>query len=232
MRFWRQPCMSYQEVSREQLGLYVRKPKPDVPGGARSWFHGRLRPQQPRPSWVTWAVSFSNAEMPPQAARDPPRARRRRQPAACVRLRRHPHLRPSLALDRPAQICPGSSPSTSLRGCARPLVERLGQHGLLDCRPGRPSPPPLRCRRQRTRSHGPIPQPPPELKFTTRQVPWARSVPLDSHLANLASYSDFLVLGEKATKALLAAERDLLTGTFPSGTVEERYVASLAVARC
>ncbi|MGW4821477.1 class I SAM-dependent methyltransferase [Streptomyces sp. NPDC004227] len=73
---------------------------------------------------------------------------------------------------------------------------------------------------------------PPELTFTTRQVPWARRVPLDTHLANLASYSDFLVLGEKATKAFLAAERDLLTETFPSGTVEERYVVSLAVARC
>ncbi|MGR4850165.1 class I SAM-dependent methyltransferase [Streptomyces sp. LARHCF252] len=72
---------------------------------------------------------------------------------------------------------------------------------------------------------------PPELGFTTRQVSWARSVPLDTHLANLASYSDFLVLGEKATKAFLAAERDFLTGVFPNGTVEERYVVSLAVAR-
>src|SRR6185295_17047326 len=49
---------------------------------------------------------------------------------------------------------------------------------------------------------------PAELDFATRQVSWARSVPLDTHLANLATYSDFLVLGEKATKTFLAAERD------------------------
>ncbi|HEX5568632.1 MAG TPA: hypothetical protein VFY14_17185 [Streptomyces sp.] len=55
-------------------------------------------------------------------------------------------------------------------------------------------------------------------------------VPLDTHLANLASHSDFLVLGEDATKTFLAAEHDRLTEVFPDGTVEERYVVSLAVA--
>ncbi|MFJ3231177.1 class I SAM-dependent methyltransferase [Streptomyces sp. NPDC086787] len=72
---------------------------------------------------------------------------------------------------------------------------------------------------------------PPELGFTTRQMSWSRKVPLDSHLANLASYSDFLMLGEESTRAFLAVERDLLGGVFPDGTVEERYVVSLAVAR-
>ncbi|MFB7933245.1 class I SAM-dependent methyltransferase [Streptomyces sp. NPDC056039] len=71
---------------------------------------------------------------------------------------------------------------------------------------------------------------PAELDFARRQVSWTRSVPLDTHLANLASYSDFLVLGEDATKTFLAEERDLLTRVFPNGTVEERYVVSLAVA--
>lgn len=71
---------------------------------------------------------------------------------------------------------------------------------------------------------------PPELSFVTRQVSWTRSVPLETHLANLASYSDFLVLGKNATETFLAAERDLLTEVFPNGTVEERYVVSLAVA--
>ncbi|MFF7309225.1 methyltransferase domain-containing protein [Streptomyces sp. NPDC008137] len=71
---------------------------------------------------------------------------------------------------------------------------------------------------------------PAELDFVRRQVSWTRSVPLDTHLANLASYSDFLVLGEDATKTFLAEERDLLTDAFPNGTVEERYVVSLAVA--
>ncbi|MDT6985217.1 class I SAM-dependent methyltransferase [Streptomyces lusitanus] len=70
---------------------------------------------------------------------------------------------------------------------------------------------------------------PPELTFLTRQVSWTRSVPLETHLANLASYSDFLVLGEDATETFLAAERDILTETFPDGTVEECYVVSLAV---
>jgi SAM-dependent methyltransferase len=70
---------------------------------------------------------------------------------------------------------------------------------------------------------------PPELSFVHRQVSWTRSVPLDTHLANLASYSDFLVLGETATKRFLAEERDFLTDVFPNGTVEEQYVVSLAV---
>lgn len=59
---------------------------------------------------------------------------------------------------------------------------------------------------------------------------WTRSVPLETHLANLAGYSDFLVLGENATATFPAAERDLLIEAFPNGTVEERYVVSLAVA--
>ncbi|MFG2630384.1 class I SAM-dependent methyltransferase [Streptomyces sp. NPDC048473] len=71
---------------------------------------------------------------------------------------------------------------------------------------------------------------PPDLSFVNRQVSWTRGVPLDTHLANLASYSDFLVLGKKATKTFLASERELLTEVFPNGTVEERYVVSLAVA--
>lgn len=71
---------------------------------------------------------------------------------------------------------------------------------------------------------------PPELGFAERQITWSRNVPLDSHLANLATYSDFLVLGEKGTRAFLAEERDRLLDVFPRGTVEERYVVSLALA--
>ncbi|WP_406858882.1 class I SAM-dependent methyltransferase [Streptomyces sp. HUAS MG47] len=70
-----------------------------------------------------------------------------------------------------------------------------------------------------------------ELDFGTRQVAWSRSVPLDRHLANLASHSAFLMLGEQGTAEFLAAERALLTAVFPDGTVEERYVVSLGVAR-
>ncbi|MFF3215703.1 class I SAM-dependent methyltransferase [Streptomyces sp. NPDC002886] len=71
---------------------------------------------------------------------------------------------------------------------------------------------------------------PPKLGFVHRHVPWTRSVPLDTHLANLASYSDFLVLGKEATNTFMAQERDLLTEVFPNRMVEERYVVSLAVA--
>ncbi|GAA2480154.1 class I SAM-dependent methyltransferase [Streptomyces thermolineatus] len=71
---------------------------------------------------------------------------------------------------------------------------------------------------------------PARLDFVTRRMAWTRTVPLDTHLANLATYSDFLVLGENGTRAFLAAERDLLNEVFPNGMVEERYVVSLAVA--
>ena len=71
---------------------------------------------------------------------------------------------------------------------------------------------------------------PPGLGFVTRQVSWSRSVPLDTHLANLATYSDFIVLGKDVREAFLAEERGLLAEIFPDGTVEEHYVASLAVA--
>ncbi|MFI1451274.1 class I SAM-dependent methyltransferase [Streptomyces virginiae] len=70
---------------------------------------------------------------------------------------------------------------------------------------------------------------PPELDFTTRRIPWTRAVPLTTHLANLATYSDFLMLGKNATDTFLATERNLLTQIFPDGTIEEQYVVSLAV---
>ncbi|MEE4492932.1 class I SAM-dependent methyltransferase [Streptomyces sp. BE230] len=73
---------------------------------------------------------------------------------------------------------------------------------------------------------------PPELDFVHRHVPWTRSVPLDMHLANLASYSDFLVLGKEATSTFIAEERDLLAELFPHRMVKEHYVVSLAVATC
>ncbi|MFC9816929.1 class I SAM-dependent methyltransferase [Streptomyces virginiae] len=67
--------------------------------------------------------------------------------------------------------------------------------------------------------------------FTTRSVRWSRQVPLDAHLANLASHSAFLMLGEAGTRAYFAAEREKLAPLFPDGTVEESYVVSLNVTR-
>jgi SAM-dependent methyltransferase len=73
---------------------------------------------------------------------------------------------------------------------------------------------------------------PAELGFVHRHVQWTRSIPLDMHLANLASYSDFLVLGKEATSTFISQERNLLSEAFPSRMVEEHYVVSLAVATC
>ncbi|WP_328298102.1 class I SAM-dependent methyltransferase [Streptomyces sp. NBC_00435] len=66
--------------------------------------------------------------------------------------------------------------------------------------------------------------------FTTRTVSWSRRIPLESHLANLASHSAFLLLGEAGTREFLDAERARLDPVFPDGVVEEPYVVTLSVA--
>ncbi|MEI7033815.1 class I SAM-dependent methyltransferase [Streptomyces pratensis] len=68
------------------------------------------------------------------------------------------------------------------------------------------------------------------LGFRTRHVAWSRRVPIDVHLANIATYSGFLVADPAAARDCLGHERALLSGLFPDGTVEEAYVVSLAVA--
>ncbi|KOU17558.1 class I SAM-dependent methyltransferase [Streptomyces sp. WM6368] len=67
-------------------------------------------------------------------------------------------------------------------------------------------------------------------EFATRSVRWSRHVTLDDHLANLASHSAFLLLGEAGTREYLAGERELLNPLFPDGTVEEQYVVNISVA--
>ncbi|OKK19148.1 methyltransferase [Streptomyces sp. CB00455] len=67
--------------------------------------------------------------------------------------------------------------------------------------------------------------------FTTRSVPWSRRIRLEDHLANLASHSAFLLLGEAGTREFTDAERERLLALFPDGSVEERYVVGLSVAR-
>ncbi|GAA4891910.1 class I SAM-dependent methyltransferase [Streptomyces coeruleoprunus] len=71
---------------------------------------------------------------------------------------------------------------------------------------------------------------PVELGLVHRRVRWSRRVSLESHLANLTSHSEFLVLGEPGTSAFLAEERRLLSALFPDGTIEERYVTDLSLA--
>ncbi|MER6126775.1 methyltransferase domain-containing protein [Streptomyces sp. NPDC001795] len=71
----------------------------------------------------------------------------------------------------------------------------------------------------------------PELPaHTHRVVRWSRTVPVDTHLANIGSHSYFLVLGEEGAKAFLAEEREHLLNAFPSGLVEEVYDVVLIVA--
>lgn len=65
---------------------------------------------------------------------------------------------------------------------------------------------------------------------THRVVRWSRTVPVDTHLANIGSHSVFLVLGEEGANSFLAEEREHLLKVFPGGLVEEVYDAVLIVA--
>ncbi|MFE3518288.1 class I SAM-dependent methyltransferase [Streptomyces sp. NPDC059166] len=74
----------------------------------------------------------------------------------------------------------------------------------------------------------------PDAGFTRRVLRWSRTVPVDTHLANLATHSAFLVRdgdGGGSTRRFLTEERARLTEVFPEGTVEESYVVELAVLR-
>lgn len=62
------------------------------------------------------------------------------------------------------------------------------------------------------------------------RVRWTRRVPLDTHLANLASHSVLLIQEPAVAADYLAAERTALLKEFPGGTVEETYVVDLSVA--
>ncbi|MFJ5291264.1 class I SAM-dependent methyltransferase [Streptomyces sp. NPDC088348] len=68
------------------------------------------------------------------------------------------------------------------------------------------------------------------LDFTDRTVHWTREVSTDTHLANLASHSVFLVAGEEATAEFVAQERAVLADVFPQGVVREAYAVDLCVA--
>ncbi|MFJ4191865.1 class I SAM-dependent methyltransferase [Kitasatospora sp. NPDC089509] len=68
------------------------------------------------------------------------------------------------------------------------------------------------------------------LRVARRQLRWSRTVPLDTHLANIGSRSAFLVLAEADRRAFFVDERARLGGLFPGGSVEEAYVVDLLVA--
>ncbi|MEV0012148.1 class I SAM-dependent methyltransferase [Streptomyces sp. NPDC047973] len=72
----------------------------------------------------------------------------------------------------------------------------------------------------------------PDAGFTRQLLRWSRTVPVDTHLANLATHSAFLVRdddGGDSNRRFLAEEHARLTEVFPGGTVEESYVVELAV---
>lgn len=68
------------------------------------------------------------------------------------------------------------------------------------------------------------------LRVARRHLRWQRTVPLDTHLANIGSRSAFLVLGQAANRAFLAEERGRLRAAFPAERVEEAYVVDVLIA--
>jgi SAM-dependent methyltransferase len=73
------------------------------------------------------------------------------------------------------------------------------------------------------------PFPPAPDRIGRRVVRWSRRVPLDTHLANIASHSLFILHGEESTRAFLDQERTCLQEVFPDEVVEEIYDVLLLV---
>ncbi|WP_153813569.1 class I SAM-dependent methyltransferase [Streptomyces sp. SUK 48] len=69
------------------------------------------------------------------------------------------------------------------------------------------------------------------LDFAHHKVRWSRRVSVDTHLANIASHSQYLVIDAPARDAFLAEERTHLLRAFPDGVVEETYDVLMLVAR-
>jgi len=69
-----------------------------------------------------------------------------------------------------------------------------------------------------------------ELPVVRRRLRWSRTVPLDTHLANIGTRSALLVLDEADARAFLDGECARLREVFPDEAVEETYVLDLLVA--
>ncbi|WP_097231555.1 class I SAM-dependent methyltransferase [Streptomyces zhaozhouensis] len=67
----------------------------------------------------------------------------------------------------------------------------------------------------------------PALRPVYREVAWSRTVPIATHLANLATHSQFAVLDQVETRPVLAEEEAIVGALFPDGLVEESYVVRL-----
>ncbi|WP_420034181.1 class I SAM-dependent methyltransferase [Streptomyces sp. cg28] len=64
-----------------------------------------------------------------------------------------------------------------------------------------------------------------------RRLHWTRRIPVELHLAHLASRSYFVVMGPERAKPVLDDERAHLLRDFPDGTVEDAYAVDLTVVR-
>ncbi|MER5951927.1 class I SAM-dependent methyltransferase [Streptomyces sp. NPDC001904] len=64
-----------------------------------------------------------------------------------------------------------------------------------------------------------------------RRLHWTRRIPVELHLAHLASRSYFVVLGPERAKPVLDDERAHLLRHFPDGTVDDAYAVELTVVR-
>ncbi|MFI9465226.1 class I SAM-dependent methyltransferase [Streptomyces xiamenensis] len=64
-----------------------------------------------------------------------------------------------------------------------------------------------------------------------RELRWSRTIPLDTHVASLATHSTLATLPAERTAELLAAERAALREVFPDGQVTEPYLVRLTAVR-
>ncbi len=62
-----------------------------------------------------------------------------------------------------------------------------------------------------------------------REVGWSRTVPLATHMANLATHSWFAVLDSAQARPILADEEEAVRAEFPDGQVTEQYTVRLTV---
>ncbi|WP_062210617.1 class I SAM-dependent methyltransferase [Streptomyces sp. NBRC 109706] len=67
----------------------------------------------------------------------------------------------------------------------------------------------------------------PALRPVYRETSWQRTVPLATHLANLATHSSFAVLDPEETRPVLAREAQIVGELFPDGRIVEPYTVRL-----
>ncbi|UED85648.1 class I SAM-dependent methyltransferase [Streptomyces profundus] len=67
----------------------------------------------------------------------------------------------------------------------------------------------------------------PALRPVYRETSWQRTVPLATHLKNLATHSSFAVLDPEQSRPVLAREAEILGALFPEGRIVEPYTVRL-----